>query len=145
MMEFLFDETHAVANLLLSGTVSKYLHITFITSHCGATLPPLLDRVGSFASLVGAGDKTHEFRNLLRERFFFDMAGFPFPDQIHGLLRMLGDGGEKRLMYGSDYPFTPEKIVVKLVAAIDSRCEGLFSVEERRDIYSGNTRRLFGF
>lgn len=143
MMEFMFDETRAVANLLLSGTVSKYSNITFIMSHCGCALPSLVDRIGAFATLGGGENRSNEFRKLLRERFFFDLAGFPFPDHIHGLLRTLGDAGEQRLVYGSDYPFTPSTIVVDAANQMDKGCEQLFDAEQKGAVYSGNAKRLF--
>ncbi|KAK6210645.1 hypothetical protein LQW54_005994 [Pestalotiopsis sp. IQ-011] len=145
VMEFMFDETRAVANLLLSGTVSKYKNITYIMSHCGCTLPPILDRIGGFASLINGGpSQSDEFRRLLRERFYFDMAGFVFPNQIHGLLRTLGEGGEERIVYGSDYPFTPEKVVADLMEQFDDGCEKTFDAAQRDGINSGNAKRLFG-
>jgi hypothetical protein len=41
------------------------------------------------------------------------MAGFPFPEQIHGLLRMLGGQrtAAKRILYGSDFPYTGGEMV----------------------------------
>ncbi|KAF7557677.1 hypothetical protein G7046_g5969 [Stylonectria norvegica] len=143
MMEFMFDETRAIVNLLLSGTVAKYPDITFIMSHCGCTLPSIVDRIGAFATVTTGGEsQSAEFRKLLRERFFFDLAGFPFPNQIHGLLRILGDGGEQRLVYGTDYPFTPEKIVVGLAEQIKAGCEELFDEGQRNDVYMNNAARL---
>lgn len=145
MMEFMFDETRAVANLLLSGTVARYSNITFIMSHCGCALPSIVDRIGAFATLTGGGEsQSIEFRRLLRERFFFDLAGFPFPNQIHGLLRVLGDGGEQRLVYGTDYPFTPEKVVVGLAEQMEKGCEQIFNADQRNAVYLGNAERLLG-
>jgi predicted TIM-barrel fold metal-dependent hydrolase len=145
MMEFMFDETRAVANLLLSGTVSKFPNITFIMSHCGCTIPSIVDRIGSFATIIGGKEnQSNEFRRLLRERFYFDLAGFPFPDQIHGLLRTLTEGGEKRLVYGSDYPFTPGKVVVDLARQMDEGCQEMFDEGKREAVYSGNARILLG-
>lgn len=145
MMEFMFDETRAVTNLLLSGTVVKYPQISYIMSHCGCTLPSILDRIGAFGSLTtGQENQSAEFRRLLRERFVFDLAGFPFPNQIHGLLRILGDGGEKRLVYGTDYPFTPEKLVIGLAEQIKAGCEELFTTDQQNDLYVNNAERLLG-
>ncbi|WDK20733.1 amidohydrolase [Colletotrichum graminicola] len=142
MMEFMFDETRAIANLLLSSTVSKYPGITFIMSHGGCVLPSIVDRIGAFATFNGGENRSEEFRGLLRERFFFDMAGFPFPDQVHGLLRTLGQGGERRLVYGSDYPFTPGKVVLDLGAKMDQGCKELFDEDQRQAVYSGNAERM---
>jgi predicted TIM-barrel fold metal-dependent hydrolase len=145
MMEFMFDETRAIANLLLSGTVAKYPDIKFIMSHCGCALPSMLDRIGAFATLIsGAESQTAEFQKLLRERFYFDLAGFPLPNAIHGLLRILGEGGEKRLIYGTDYPFTPERLVVNLADVMDQGFEELFDEGQRGDVYVNNATGLLG-
>jgi len=80
----------------------------------------------------------------LRERFFFDLAGIPFPDQIHGLMKTLGKGGESRLLYGSDYCFTPAKIVAGLVITMDKHIEQMFGTEGMKSVYSGNAAKLFG-
>ena len=40
MMEYFFDTARAVVNLLLSGTVTKYQNLTFLASHCGASVSP---------------------------------------------------------------------------------------------------------
>ncbi|KAJ4267115.1 polyketide beta-ketoacyl-synthase [Fusarium torreyae] len=145
MMEFMFDETRAIANLLLSGTVARSPDIKFIMSHCGCALPSMLDRIGSFATLIsGAESQTAEFQRLLREKFFFDLAGFPLPNAIHGLLRILGEGGEKRLVYGTDYPFSPEKLVVGLADVMDKGLEDIFGEARRNDVYVENARRLLG-
>ncbi|KAM0443975.1 hypothetical protein ACHAQK_002723 [Fusarium lateritium] len=143
MMEFMFDETRAVANLLLSGTVAKYADIKFIMSHCGCALPAMLDRIGAFATLIsGQASQTAEFQRLLRERFHFDLAGFPLPNAIHGLLRILGEGGEKRLVYGTDYPFTPEKMVVGLADQMEKGFEELLDENQRNDVYLNNAQKL---
>ncbi|KAK7911189.1 hypothetical protein PG985_013670 [Apiospora marii] len=147
MMEFMFDETRAVANLLLSSTVARYPDLTFIMSHCGCTLPSLLDRIGGFAAIMGSGAESQgdKFRRLLRERFYFDLAGFPFPDQLYGLLRVLGEGGEQRLVYGTDYPFTPENVAIALTYQLEKGLNELFDEQERHVVYSGNVQRLFSF
>ncbi|KAM0344914.1 hypothetical protein ACHAPU_007047 [Fusarium lateritium] len=143
MMEFMFDETRAVANLLLSGTVAKYPDIKFIMSHCGCALPSMLDRIGAFATLIsGAESQTAEFQRLLRERFYFDLAGFPLPNAIHGLLRILGEGAEKRLVYGTDYPFTPERLVVGLADVMDKGLEDIFDEAQRKAVYVENATSL---
>ena len=143
MMEFMFDETRAVANLLLSGTVARYADIRYIMSHCGCALPSMLDRIGAFATLIsGTESQTAEFEKLLRERFFFDLAGFPLPNAIHGLLRILGEGGEQRLVYGTDYPFTPERLVVGLANALDTGLEEIFDEGQRNDVYVENATKL---
>ncbi|CZR56931.1 uncharacterized protein PAC_06820 [Phialocephala subalpina] len=145
MMEFMFDETRVVANILLSGLLDTYPDLTFIMSHCGCTLPPIIDRIGAFdAILCGREDSSQRFKDLLKRRFYFDLAGKPFPEQIHGLVRMLGGAGEasSRLVYGSDFPFTREKAVIGLQDLMEGGLEEIFGKEVMGDIYVGNARKL---
>jgi predicted TIM-barrel fold metal-dependent hydrolase len=141
MLEFFFDTTRAVTNLLLSGTVQRYPNITYLVSHCGATLPPLIERFTNFAKVMG-GEKavsTSDVKHLFKTRFYFDLAGFPFPDLIHGYLRV---GDSSRLLYGSDYPYTPAGMVENLGSIMDKELRELFDEEKVKDIYSGHAKKL---
>jgi predicted TIM-barrel fold metal-dependent hydrolase len=50
MMEYFFDATRAVVNLLLSGTVTRYKKVTFLVCHCGVTLPSLIERFTAWSA-----------------------------------------------------------------------------------------------
>lgn len=143
MLEFMFDATRAFTTLLLSGTAKRCENITFIGCHCGSAIPPLLDRVVGVAALMPdiADDPVtaETARSLIHERFYFDLAGFPFPDQIHGLLRLTN---ASRLLYGSDYPYTNAAAVEQLARTMDDELSQLFSEKECGDIYSGNSEIL---
>ncbi|KAJ5775686.1 uncharacterized protein N7511_000697 [Penicillium nucicola] len=143
MMEYFFDTTRAVVNLVLSGTVSRCENLTFLVSHCGATLPPLVERFTAFTAmgLVKSGERltSEQVKELFRTRFFFDLAGLPFPDLIHGFLRI---GDSSRLLYGSDYPYTPGNAVEGLSHTMDTNLEQLFEKSEVQRIYSGNAESL---
>lgn len=52
MMEFFFDTSRAAVNLIMSGTVSRYTNIQYLVPHCGAALPPLIDRFSNFATRI---------------------------------------------------------------------------------------------
>lgn len=142
MLEFFFDSTRAVVNLILSGTVSRYENINFIVSHCGATLPSLLERFSSFSTSILGGTKgttSAQVKDLFRTRFYFDLAGFPFPDQIHGLLRCTDSS---RLLYGSDFPYTPASAIPPMAKRMDEELQNLFSDDVIQDVYSKNAQRL---
>ena len=141
MFEFMFDTARAVINLFMSGTVARCPNITFIIPHAGATIPPIIERFTSFSSLIG-GDKSltsHVIKDTFAKQFYFDLAGFPFPDQIWGLLRHVG---VEKLLYGSDYPFTPDSVVKKLAGVMTVEMENMWSEDERRAVRVGNARRL---
>lgn len=143
MFEFLFDTARALINLFLSGTIERCPDITFVIPHAGGALPPVIQRFCSFATDI-LGSEVNISSQIVREtfkrQFYFDLAGFPFPDQIHGLLRFVPP---EKLLYGSDYPFTPAKGVEMLAQKMEAGLEEIFSdASVRTAIYSGNAKRL---
>ncbi|KAL1964781.1 hypothetical protein VTN77DRAFT_6648 [Rasamsonia byssochlamydoides] len=142
MLEFMFDTTRAISNLLLCGTAKRCAGITFLACHCGAVLPPVLERVAAFSRILGSSKASltaDEAKSILRSRFYFDLAGFPFPDQIQGLLRQTD---ASRLVYGSDYPYTPAGLVEDLARRMDEEVDRLFREDEQKQIYHGNARKI---
>ncbi|KAH7403803.1 hypothetical protein BKA64DRAFT_460901 [Cadophora sp. MPI-SDFR-AT-0126] len=104
MMEFMFDTARALINLFASGTIARCQDITFVVPHAGGALPPILQRFCSFSTMIIPSEldlSLGAVKKTLSEQFYFDLAGSPIPDQIHGLLRNVGP---ERLLYGSDYP-----------------------------------------
>lgn len=140
MLEFLFDTARCISDLFISGTVFRYPQITFVVSHCGGTLPPLIERIAVISTArLGQPLSTEMVREAFQKQFFFDLAGFPFPDQIHGMLRLVDSS---RFLYGSDFPFTPGDVVRHLAAVVDKELPGIFDEGEVKDIYMGNAERL---
>jgi 6-methylsalicylate decarboxylase len=135
MLEFLFETTRTVVDLILKGTVAAYPGIEVIVPHGGATLPMVADRVAAFARVLD----THPGADVLRDlnRLHYDLAGFPLPRQLDALLTLARPG---HLHYGSDFPFTPEP-------AVTGGHDGLSGVEldGRRllDVLRDNSDRLF--
>ena len=141
LLEYMFDETRAVINLLVSGTVTRCPEIKFIMSHAGCVLPSVLERVTvALESFFGGTMKSTEMRRLLRESFHFDLAGLPWPDMIHALLRIVGPD---RLVYGSDYCWTPAPMVKKLIEMMNQGAGEIWTVDTTKEVYSGNAKRLF--
>ncbi|WP_338892598.1 amidohydrolase family protein [Rhodococcus sovatensis] len=135
MMEFLFDTARTVVNLILLGVVDRFPNIRWVFTHGGGVLPLLADRVDFFRSQVGVGTPTTP--DVLR-RLWFDLAGTPVPRQLPALLSTVG---QDRLVYGSDYCFTPVAAVQEQMRALDSgAARGGF--ENWRAATSDNARRL---
>ncbi len=142
MFEFFFETARAAINLFLSGTVSRHPNITYVLSHAGGALPPLIERFSSIPRMLGLGiDVSPEtVKKGLKQQFFFDLAGFPFPDQINGLLPHVTAA---QLLYGTDYCYTPGSTVTELASVMDERLKELFPKEEdRRAVYVGNAMKL---
>lgn len=145
MFEFMFDTARAVINLFLTGTIARCSDITFIIPHCGGALPPLVDRFTGFATLI-LGLEFEMSAKVVKEtfarQFYFDLAGFPWPDQIYGLLRLVDSS---RLLYGSDFPFTPPKGLVGMAESMERGMETTFSNDaQRRRVLLGNAQRMLG-
>lgn len=135
MFEFLFDSARAVMNLFMSGTVSRCPNIKWIIPHCGGALPPLINRFSSIAPIVGTtgvdGNLSPKWvKEQLNTRFYFDTAGFAFPEMMKGLLEYVT---VDRILYGSDFPFTNLKYVEILSDQHDQHLPDVFSEEEGRE------------
>ncbi len=74
MIEFTFDSTRAVVNLIFSGTLARCPKLRIIVPHAGGTLPFLARRIGMFArGLAGSGtapDAEGQLRHL-----YYDLSG----------------------------------------------------------------------
>ncbi|KAJ5347544.1 Amidohydrolase 2 [Penicillium brevicompactum] len=140
IMEFMFDSTRSLMSLLTSGTVERCPGITFLACHCGATFPPIMERIAEFSPMLLGPEKGisgEKIKELLQSRFYFDLAGVPFPDQIHGLLRLVDSS---RLLYGSDYPYTPAALAESLVQRLDIGLEGQFGSEIAQNVMLNNAK-----
>ncbi len=140
ILEFMFETTRAVTNIILARVPTRFPDIRFIIPHAGAAVPALADRIamvaGVFPALAGLTPA-----DVIRQLggFYYDMAGAPLP-RLLPTLRTFADDG--KLLYGSDYPFTTEPLVGRLRAALEG---GLAKEPDLlAAIRSGNAGRLFG-
>ena len=135
MLEFLFDTTRAVVNLVLSGTVARCADLRLIVPHAGATLPVVADRVAAFALMLDVDPSSDVLRDL--GNLHFDLAGMPIPRQLNALLALTT---LDHLHYGSDFPFTPDFVAEMAGERLDAAGEPPGSLT---DVLRANTERLF--
>jgi predicted TIM-barrel fold metal-dependent hydrolase len=135
MLEFFFDTTRTVVDLILNGTVAHHPGLEFLIPHAGATLPMVADRVSVFSLLLDVDPVVDVLRDL--GRLHFDLAGFPLPRQLDALLTLTS---LDHLHYGSDYPFTPEFAVAM---SADRLAEVGQDPGSLLDALRTNTSRLF--
>ncbi|MDX3071152.1 amidohydrolase family protein [Streptomyces sp. MI02-7b] len=134
MVEFLFDSTRAVAELALRHVLERCPGIRFVVPHAGAALPVMADRIAVFAQMSGTGvDVLAALRAL-----HYDVAGAALPRALPALLSLVDPD---RLVYGSDYPFTPAPVVKDLAAALAAT--GVLDAAGKHLVTSGNARSLF--
>jgi 6-methylsalicylate decarboxylase len=138
LLEFIFDTTRTVVSLALSRTIDRYPGLRLVVPHAGAALPVLADRVERVGAALerAAGRDPVDVRSILG-RLYYDVAGGTPDGLLPALLRL---AGPDRLLYGSDYPFTPPARVRELAALLATT--GSLSEQERPAVLSGNARGL---
>jgi 6-methylsalicylate decarboxylase len=128
MMEFIFDTSRTVSDLLFRGVFARHPDLEWIFTHGGGALPLLADRLELFRTVFscgsgsgsGSGDATTVQAQM--RRLWFDMAGTPFPHQVPALVDAFGSD---RVLYGSDDDWTPAAGVTAQVASIDAASPGV--------------------
>ncbi|MDG9719029.1 amidohydrolase family protein [Streptomyces sp. DH24] len=139
MVEFVFDTARTVTDLLMAGTLERHPGLRVIVPHCGGALPVLADRINGFMRLFlppGEGtapDAVEQLRGL-----YYDMAGPAFPRQIPALLGLVEPD---RLLYGSDYCWTPAHGVDAHIAAVNA-ADVPVPGETWQSLTTSNARRL---
>jgi 6-methylsalicylate decarboxylase len=139
LMEFFFDTTRTVINMITKGTIQRFPDIKFIIPHASAVLPVILERLTLVkdtlekVNILGESDMYTDFRHL-----YFDLAGKPVPTQLHDLLEIVP---EDHLLYGSDYPYTPSQTCIKLKNDLNET--ELLTATQRQKIYYENALALF--
>ncbi|MEU4236759.1 amidohydrolase family protein [Actinoplanes sp. NPDC026619] len=135
MLEFPIDTARAVTDLLLTGTLQRHPRVTIVVPHGGGVLASVADRIATFAVGLPEAQGVDVMAQL--RRLYFDLAGMPLPHQLPSLLAL---AGADRLLYGSDWPFTPEPLVTRLAAALDGT--PLLDAEAQHAMRSGNAAHL---
>ena len=139
ILEYMFETTRAVTDLVVAGVMQRYPKIRFIVPHAGAALSVLINRVDMGLPLLTppGGSPPPTMREAMKT-LHFDLAGAPVP----GLLReLLSVADPQKIHYGSDYPFTPGPVCDKLEQAIETT--DLLDGSLRDEIWRNSALRLF--
>lgn len=138
VMEFMFETTRLVGNMIFSGLLERYPNISFILPHSGGAVPFLAHRMAVFENLpnyranMPAG-VMHYLKSL-----YFDTAtsGDPIP-----LNALQGLADRKHILFGTDYPYMkPDRI--KLETSFIEGFTG-FNEEDRPLMEHANALTLF--
>ena len=136
LLEFPFDTTRAIVNMILNGTLRRRPHIRVLVPHVGAALPVLADRVHAFSAAFAREGEAIDVHAELRG-MWFDTAGEPLPNALAALLRLVG---AERIVYGSDLPFAPLPLVERSAARL--LATDLLNDKSRQALVRGNALAL---
>lgn len=132
MLEIPQDTTRAVANLLFSGTFSRFREIRFVFSHAGGDIPMVLGRMHQY-SPTDIADKAPNGIEYELRRLYYDIAGTAYRPAIAALTSFVPT---TQILFGSDHPFIPLAQTAEAVLHLG------FSVRELQGILHENTLRL---
>ena len=136
VVEYPFDTTRAVVNLVLSGKRQRYPHIRFILAHAGGTIPYLAWRIAAAPQIDKryARLSTEDIRADLRS-FWYETAQSPGAE-VFGALSQVA--APDRILFGSDWPYCLSPVTASMIRALERVDAGL-----RRSVESANALALF--
>jgi predicted TIM-barrel fold metal-dependent hydrolase len=130
-LEYPFDTTRMITNLVSSGTLRRFPDFRMIVSHGGGTLPFLVPRIARHLTRFARVPVTPDEIVSDFKHFYFDTTAVSHPHAIDALLAI---APKDRLLYGSDHPFM-------LPTAITAGVEFLAKTAK----YDDATRRAVGY
>jgi predicted TIM-barrel fold metal-dependent hydrolase len=139
MMEYLFDTTRAVVNLMFGGALDRYPRVRFILPHAGGLAPYFSWRL-SVSPMIDKRLRQmsrDDILGLLR-RFWFDNALSPGA-QTWGCLENVA--APEQIVFGTDWPFANVRVTAEAMQTYESL--PAITPGERAAIDRGNALRLF--
>ncbi len=136
VVEYVFDTTRAIVNLIHSGTIARCPNIRFIAAHGGGAVPFLAQRIEAMEGHRNARGVTDVMPAL--RSFFYETASTTSATALRSLQELVSPS---QILWGSDLPFVYGE---RLQAEVEhwDKYEG-FSAAERRSIEELNAVRLF--
>ena len=106
LLEYVFDTSRALTNLMLSGAVDRYPGISWIFSHCGGVLPYISRRLEIAEPLPELAQVKGVVATMAR--LGYDSA---LSASGAGLGALLDVAPADQVVLGTDYPFVDEETV----------------------------------
>lgn len=139
IVEFMFETTRAVANMVYKGTMEKYPDISIILSHSGGAAPYLAWRLwtGEF-SIPGLRDAAPSGVYESLRRFYYDTAMASNPAVFGALTDLVSSSN---IIFGTDYPYMPEMAIAEYYRQIEEYVG--FDAAAKKAVREGNACNLF--
>jgi predicted TIM-barrel fold metal-dependent hydrolase len=142
VLEFMFDTTRMIANMVATGAKKRFSHIKIISTHGGGTIPYLVHRIQMLEHAFGVGPGRLELSpEEVREgiaSFYYDLTAATSEAQLAAILKLVP---VSQLVMGLDYPLMPKATFAPAIADI-GRCPA-FSEANLQSLSCGNAGRLY--
>jgi predicted TIM-barrel fold metal-dependent hydrolase len=109
ILEFMFDTTRMVTNMVVTGAKKRFSRIKIISTHGGGTIPYLVNRIETIEHSFGLGPgrlelSPEEVRKGIAS-FYYDLTAATSEAQLYALLKLVP---VSQLLMGLDFPFMPK-------------------------------------
>jgi 6-methylsalicylate decarboxylase len=109
MLEFMFDTTRMLTNMVFTGAKRRFSNIRMISTHAGGTIPYLVSRLQTLELTFGSGpNRTPLTAEEIKEgfaSFYYDLTAGTSRARL-GAIRDLVPASQ--LLMGLDSPYMPE-------------------------------------
>jgi aminocarboxymuconate-semialdehyde decarboxylase len=134
MMGLYFDTQICVTRMICNGVFARYPNMKFIVAHTGAGMLAIMNRLGSIPR------NYPDAQEKMKGKSFEDYAKNLYYDTCsigqNGLMLAHDYVGRERMMFGTDYPYTPH--TTKYVEDLP------LSPADKELCLGGNAQRVFG-
>ena len=118
VMEFMFDSTRMVTNMVTTGAKKRFSDIKVISTHAGGTIPFLASRIALLVNLFGIQNRPAMTAAEVREgfqSFYYDLTAATTQAQLVGLLDLVPTS---QILFGFDMPFMPDSSIEPAIEAL---------------------------
>jgi predicted TIM-barrel fold metal-dependent hydrolase len=137
ILEFMFDSTRMVTNMILSGAKKRFGDIRMICTHGGGTVPYLASRISILEPVFGAGPNRavlsgEEILSGL-STIFFDLTASTAAASLDAIRHLVP---ASQLMLGFDFPMMPASTIAPSLGRL-GEYQGLIAGDQDK-IIQGN-------
>ncbi len=138
IVEFVFDTTRTVTDLIYSGRMERFPDLSIILPHAGGTVPYLAGRIALAGLDPELAAKAPQGALAYLRRFYYETALSTAPTALSSLQELVDPS---HIVFGSDYPFAPEKLIDREIEGVTRY--GGFDHAGLEAIERGNSLSLF--
>jgi predicted TIM-barrel fold metal-dependent hydrolase len=142
VLEFMFDSTRMIANMVATGAKTRFSNIKIISTHGGGTIPYLVNRIQTLEHAFGVGPGRLELSpEEVREgiaSFYYDLTAATSEAQLGAILKLVP---VSQLVMGLDFPLMPNSTFAPAIADVGSY--PAFSKSHLQSLSYGNAGRLY--
>src|SRR6202158_873888 len=141
VLEFMFDTTRMIANMVATGAKKRFSNIKIISTHGGGTIAYLVTRIQMLEHAFGVGPGRLELSpEEVREgiaSFHYDLTAATSEAQLGAILPLLP---VSQLGMGLDFPLMPKSTFASAIAEVGRY--PAFSEADLQSLSYGNAGRL---